>query len=1207
MENKSSFSFTVKRPVAITMIVLGIVVFGYVSYTQLSWNLMPDISYPTYTIRTEYPGSAPEEVENVVSRPLEEQLSLIKNLNSIVSVSRSGQSDITLEFAWDTNMDRAAQEIREKLDQVHLDKYVKKPLILRYDPSLDPILRLAVVSSLPPLELRQIIEEEVARELEAIPGVAAARVKGGLEKEILVKLDEKQLAVNKITFNEINNRLKEENVNLSGGNIKEGETEYIIRTLNEFKSISEIGEIIISKKNNINIKLKDIAQIEYSHKERTVITGINQKESIEIDIFKEADANIIKVAKLVKEKLMGTEAQRAYVAKKRNNKLKSKEKPKNRRGSFARLKQERKMTGFIKNRLPEGIDFHIVADQSIFIENSIKEVKNTAVLGGIFAILILYLFLKNINTTLIVALSIPISIVATFAPLKMFGISMNIMSLGGLALGIGMLVDSSIVVMESIFRCREEGDDFINSAIRGVSEVGGAVIASTLTTIAVFFPIVFVEGIAGQIFKDLSLSVVFSLLASLLVSLFFIPMLASREKKKININHSSVRFSFEKKHSPINYLLLIPQGLLMSLKVITGYILTFIFTIITLILALMEPLLSLFKIKYHHNFIKKTERILNKYLIQLWDDHNKIIPYQDFISSFIKGKMRYIFPFIYILFKLYIRSFIFLIGRMFITFISCLIISIKMIFMILALPLSIVVKLISKVFNKILDYINNIYPKFLSWALNKENLLITSVLIVFFCTIFIILPNLNSELIPEVHRGSIYINITLPVGTPVEKTDRVVQDISKKIKKLPNIKSIGYYAGTTKDDVNTKEIGENIAKITITLKKSNNIKRDEAKLIKEIRDLMSNITDIDYNISRPVLFSAKIPVELVIKGYDIDELRNYSLKLTEKIKKIPGLKDIESSSKTGFPELVIRFNRSKLSHYGLNAGNVAQLIKNKVEGNIATQYKERDRKIDIRVFLKDNQRKNVGNIKNLIINPGSDIPIPLNAVAELKIISGPNEIRRVNQERSVIITANLDGISLNQAIEKISEVLESTINTNSLHYEFAGQSKEMDSSNRSLILAISLAIFLVYIVMASQFESFLHPFLILFSIPMAIIGVIITLYVLQIPLGITVGIGLITLIGIVVNNAIVLTDYINTLRARGVDKVSAIKEAGMVRLRPILITTMTTVLGLLPMALGLGEGAEIRTPMAITIIAGLLSSTFLTLILIPVVYKRFSK
>ncbi len=1243
MNVKSRFEFTTKKPVAIIMIALGIAVFGFVSLKRLSWDLMPEISYPTFTIRTEYPGAAPEEVENIVSRPLEEQLGLIKNLTSITSVSRPEQSDIILEFTWDVNLDRAAQEIREKIDQTYLDRAVERPMILRYDPSLDPILRIGIVSDIPLIDLREMVEDEIARELESIPGVAAARVKGGLEKEILVKIDEEKLAITQIAFTDVTRRLTQENINLAGGNIKEGDTEYIVRTLNEFRSVKEIENIIIAKKGEVPVRLKDIAEITYSHKEREVITRVNKKESIEINIFKEADANIVAVAQLVKDKLFGTPEQRAFVKSLATREAGGEK-------SFNEKMREKALTAFLSHRLPSNISYNILTDQSIFIENSINEVKNTAILGGILAIIILYLFLQNFSTTLIVAVSIPLSIITTFAPLSLFNVSLNIMSLGGLALGIGMLVDNSIVVMESIFRCREEGDGWVESAVRGVSEVGGAVIASTLTTVAVFFPIVFVEGIAGQIFGDLSLAVVFSLLASLMVSLFFIPMLASRRfGKKENIQLPGFKFLFESEKNVKNWLKIFVQSLSFVLTLVLELALVILSQVISFIIIIVYPLAALidkvFKTELSNiaSVISKLaeERFSKKRI--LWDNYFNNSPLSAFVESMdekkpwvtgsfrkftetisnkksLFGKLLFAIPaifklifwdltfsYIYYILRFLINSFLMLFSRILFSFIGIFVILGKGLFIILMTFMAPVIKFINVIFGKFIGYVNKNYPKLLSLSLKNDRKIIISVLILFLFTLLVIFPNIGKELIPEVHQGTIYVNLTFPVGTPVEKSDKVLQKISEQISRIALTKEISYFAGTTKDELSEEEVGEHVGKVTVNIKKSGNIQDVEETVIDNIRTVLKDFSDIDYNISRPALFTIKSPIELVIKGFNLEELRRVSSELFTRISEIPGLKDVESSVKSGFPELVVEFDRAKLAHYGMNAFDVATIIKNKIEGFVATKYKERDRRIDVRVYLKDDQRTRAENIKNLIINPGAKIAIQLSSIANVKMLNGPNEIRRVNQDRSAIISANISGISLTEAAKRIYSEVEGYPMPPDFTFELTGQNEEMKTSSSSMTLAMALAIFLVYIVMASQFESFLHPFLILFTIPMALIGVFLTLFVLKIPIGVTVYIGMITLVGIVVNNAIVLIDYINTLRRRGIEKIEAIKQAGNVRLRPILITTSTTVLGLLPMAIGLGEGTEIRTPMAISIIAGLLSATFLTLILIPLVYNRFSK
>ena len=554
--HSTRFSITTRRPVAILMVVMAVCVFGWVSYQRLSLDLMPDIAYPTLTVRTEYPGTAPEEIETLVSRPLEQELGIVPHLVSISSISKAGQSDVVLEFEWDTDMDAASQSIREKADRVILPEAADKPLLLRYDPSLDPIMRLGLHGPQTMYTLRHLADHDIRRELEAIPGVAAVKVKGGLEEQIHVDLNERQISLMGLDIGQIGRRLSQANVNLPGGLLREGQTQYLIRTLNEFQTVAEIADIIVAEQGRATIHLRDIATVRRSHKDREIITRVDGRESVEIDIYKEADANIVAVALLVRNRIDGRPEQQEYVANlereqenpseagadstaaeraqpegesQRAGEEEADEGLKQRKLAEAIKSLERQqMTDFISYQLPEGPELEILADQSIFIVNSIEEVQKSALIGGAMAVFVLLAFLRNVVHTLIVGVTIPVSIVATFAPMYLFDVSMNIMSLGGLALGIGMLVDNSIVVLESIFRCREEGDDLVQATVRGTGEVGGAVLASTLTTIAVFFPIVFVEGIAGQVFGDMALTVVFSLLASLAVALYLIPMLASR-------------------------------------------------------------------------------------------------------------------------------------------------------------------------------------------------------------------------------------------------------------------------------------------------------------------------------------------------------------------------------------------------------------------------------------------------------------------------------------------------------------------------------------------------------------------------------------------------------------------------------------------------------------------------------------------------------
>ena len=500
----------VRRPVGMLMVFLAVVVFGVVSLGKLPFDLLPEIDYPSLTVRTVYPGAAPEDLEERVTERLEDTLATVGGLVRMRSSSRAEISEILLEFEWGSNLAFLVQDVRERLDRVFLPQGVERPLILRYDPSLDPILRLALSGDEDLVRLRDIAEQEVERELEGLSGVAAVKVRGGLEDEIQVRVDPQRLAAFRIPAELIRQRLAEENLNVPGGKLEEGSVEYVVRTLNEFRSLEEIEELPVLLRGSTPIQLGELAEVERTHKDRDVILRVAGEEAVEIDVYREAGANIVEVAQAVKDKLFGPEdADRKEQEEETPGQRRNRDKP-------------------VVEKLPSDLSLTLLSDQSRFVRGAIDEVREAAMAGGLLAVLICYFFLRRFAATLIIGIAIPVSILATFGAMYLGGVSLNVMSLGGLALGIGMLVDNTIVVLESITRCREEGDPPMDAAVRGVREVGGAVTASTLTTIAVFAPIVFVEGVAGQIFGDQALTVVASLLLSLAVALFFLPGLAAR-------------------------------------------------------------------------------------------------------------------------------------------------------------------------------------------------------------------------------------------------------------------------------------------------------------------------------------------------------------------------------------------------------------------------------------------------------------------------------------------------------------------------------------------------------------------------------------------------------------------------------------------------------------------------------------------------------
>jgi len=1005
--------FSITRPVTIFMFTMAAVIFGLISYSKLNLNLLPRISYPTLTIKTEYPGTAPSEIENLISKPIEEAVGVVDNVVRISSVSRAELSEVVVEFAWNTNMDFATLKCREKLDLLRLPVDTKKPIILRYDPNSEPILKLGLTGDVPLSKIRHIAEKEFKQAIESIEGVAACSISGGLEDEIHIDIDETKLSLLNIPISTVVSRLAQENVNLSAGILREKDSQYLVRTVNEFKKVDEIKNIIVEKRENIMIRLGSVASVYRGYKERKIISKINDGECIEAAIYRAADANTVSVANAVNKKL-------------------------------EKIRKE--------ILSPRHMDFVIITNQSRFIKSTISEVISTAVIGGLLAILILLYFLKNIRSTLVISTAIPVSVIITFFLMFSSNVTLNIISLGGLALGIGMLVDNSIVVLESIQRYKEQGSDLFQASLKGTGEVAGAVTASTLTTVAVFFPIVFVEGIAGQLFRDMALTVTYSLLASLVVSLTLVPMLntAMRLKRKSVSNFN-------------------------------------------LFFKLFKPIDNIYTAIFY---------------------------------KYVKG---------------------------------------------------------------------------IEWAMSHKKKVIVFVVSVFIISV-ISIKFLGQELIPVISQGEFVVNLEFVPGTSLVENNKVVTEISEKLSKFDEIVSIYQLAGKGSiGGIAFQEERENLSELNIRLKPGI-LGKNEKKVMYKVRDILSSYKGIKTKVYRPRLFSFKAPLEVVVSGNNLDIIKKVSDKLLAKIKKIDGAIDVKSSMEEGYPELQIVFNRAVLASMNMTINEVGMQIRNKIEGEVATKFIESDREIDIRVRISEKYRNQSRKIERIHIKNGLGVSVPLKSIARIEMSEGPAEIRRIKQQKSVVISGNVVGNDLENIRNQINEIVKNMKIPSECSIYFAGQSSEQDVAFNSMIFAILLSIFLVYLVMASQFESFKKPFIIIFTIPLGLIGVIIAEHLFNVSISVIVLIGIVILAGIIVNNAIVLVDYIGLLQAQGMEKSKAVVEAAKVRYRPILMTTLTTVLGLLPMAFDLNEGFEIRIPLAVTLIGGLLFGTFLTLILIPLIY-----
>ncbi len=1109
--------FSTRRRVTIAMMTITLVLFGLIALADLKVNLLPDLSYPTLTVRTEYTGAAPAEIETLISEPVEEAVGVVKGLRKLKSVSRTGQSDVVLEFAWGTDMDQASLEVRDKMELVQLPLEAKKPVLLRFNPSTEPILRVALTSTAAgdPLReltlLRRYADDDLKKKLEPVEGVAAVKVGGGLEDEVQVDIDQQKLAQLNLPIDTVIARLKAENVNISGGRLEEGSQRYLVRTVNQFGTVDEMREMLVTTQSagggaqqsaaeqmarvaaasgdansmaaaaslqnassgasgavagGMPVRLKDIATIRQGFKEREAIIRLGGREAVELAIYKEGDANTVATADAID----------------------------------ARLKE-------IREQMPKGIELTTIDDQSQFIRHAISDVKLDAVIGGALAILIIFLFLRDGWSTFVISLSLPVSIITTFFFMGQFGLSLNVMSLGGLALATGLVVDDSIVVLESIAKARERGLGILDAAIQGTREVSMAVVASTLTTIAVFLPLVFVQGIAGQLFRDQALTVAIAIAISLVVSMTLIPMLSAlKGRAPMSFEDEPTHPAWTPEKRALKPVAAVNRGVAAGTR------------------------WSFFGIAW--------------LVVRIW-----------------RGLTRVVGP---------------------------------------------VMRKASDVAMAPYARAERTYLRLLPAALSRP-LLVAGLATAAFVATLAAVPLLGADLIPQLAQDRFEMTVKLPPGTPLAQTDSLVRELQGKHGDEPGIRTLYGVSGSgTRLDANPTESGENIGKLTVVMADGGS-SEIEAATTERLRSTMRAHPGAQVDFARPELFSFAPPLEIELRGQDLESIERAGQQMATMLRKNPHYADVKSTVEQGFPEIQIRFDQDRAGALGLSTRQIADVVVKKVRGEVATRYSFRDRKIDVLVRAQEADRASLESIRRLIVNPGSSRPVELASVADVVATMGPSEIHRADQVRVAIVSANLRDIDLGTAVREVRQMVEDQPLGADVGMHIGGQGEELDDSVRSLLFAFGLAIFLVYLVMASQFESLLHPFVILFTIPLAMVGAVLALLLTNSPVSIVVFIGLILLVGLVVKNAIILIDKVNQLREGGVPKHEALIEGARSRLRPIIMTTLCTLFGFLPLALAFGEGAEVRSPMAITVIGGLLVSTLLTLVVIPVVYDRLDR
>jgi len=990
-------------------------------------------------------------------------------------------------------------------------------VLLRFNPSTAPIMRLVLStkgkdSQAELTRLRRYADDDLKKRLEPVEGVAAVKVSGGLEDEVQVLIDQQRLAQLNLPIATVIDRLKQENVNVSGGRLEEGSQRYLVRTINQFAGIDEMRELLVTTggggggnaaaqeaaaasariassspeaaaaaaaaqaaaaqgssggaAGGMPVRLKDVATVDQGYKEREAIIRMGGNEAVELAIYKEGDANTVTVADALHEAL-------------------------------ERLKKD----------MPSDADFTVVEDQAIFIRQSLADVRTDALLGGALAILLIFVFLRDSWSTFVISLSLPVSLIATFFFMGQLDLSLNVMSLSGLALATGLVVDDSIVVLESIAKARERGLGVLQAAITGTKEVSMAVIASTLTNVAVFLPLVFVQGVAGQLFKDQALTVAIAILMSLVVSLTLIPMLSALKAT------SPLAYAPEPPHpewEPRRRWLRPAAAAVSFVKRVFGWIVFGLLSAIT----------------------------------WLW------------------------------------RGLSFVVGG--------------------------VMQRVAAVAIKPYDWAAAAYVRALPAALERPLLVLASAALAFGLSLLLI-PGLGMDLIPQLAQDRFEMTVKLPPGTRLAETDALVQSVQRQHEKADGIAALYGVSGSgTRLDANPTESGENIGKLTVVLERGAGAEVEAAQT-EALRETMQQFPAAQVKFGRPEIFSFSTPLEIELRGQNLQEIEAAGRKLAGMLSESDRYTDVKSTVEQGFPEIQIRFDQERAAALGLTTRQIADLVVRKVRGEVATRYSFRDRKIDVLVRARESDRASVDDIRRLIVNPESERPVPLESVADVVATTGPSEIHRVDQVRVAIVSANLRYGDLGTAVEDVRAMVAENPLGAGVGMRIGGQGEELEASVNSLLFAFGLAIFLVYLVMASQFESLLHPFVILFTIPLAIVGAVIALKLSDSSISVVVFIGLILLVGIVVKNAIILIDKVNQLREAGVPKLQAIIQGSHSRLRPIVMTTLTALLGFLPLALGHGEGSEVRAPMAITVIGGLAVSTLLTLLVIPVVYNLLDR
>lgn len=1011
---------SVDRPLAITMLILALVVLGLFSLPRLAVDLFPNMELPVAAIVTSYEGAAPAEVEKLVTKPIESAVATVSNVTELRSISQFGRSMVIVIFDWGTSVDNSVNDLRDKVEMIKgaLPSDAGSPMTLKMDPNNMPIIMLSVEGK-DLVRLKTVAEDTIQPRLERISGVASATINGGKEREIKVQLDRAKMESYGLSVTQVVQNIAGDNIAGTAGTVESGSSEMTIRVIGEYNTPESLKNIRISLSGTGNtIALGDIAAIEDSFKEETTYTSTNGEPSLGIYVMKASDGNTVQVARKVHEEVAEL------------NKV-----------------------------LPAGMKIETVMDQSTFIQSSINGVTHHGLLGGIFAMIVLYFFLRNMRSTLVVMIVIPISIIATFAMLYFGKQTINMMSLGGLMLGLGSLVDFSVVVLESIYRYRQNGYGIIEAAKLGSAEVGSAVTASAMCQVLVFMPIVFVEGLAGILFKPLALTVSFSHIAALFAALTLVPMLSSKLLQ--NVPPPEVVFEGKSKNPAVH-------------------------------------------------------------------------------------------------------------------------------------------------FGRFLHRLNERYGKLLRWALGHRKRVVGLVVLALVLSLAAT-PLIGTEFIPTMDQGEMTVSIKLPAGTKLEETKQVAENIEGLIRhEISDIDHIFASVGGG-GAYSMSSGGAREASLQVKLKPLAERQITTTEAAEQLRRLLAKVPGAEITITTGsgMSMSTGSAVDISIRGDDLEVLEELGDQVLNIVKETAGTRNAANSLADANYELQVVVDREQAARYGLSAGQVLSAVRNSFDGQVVSRMRTGDNEVDIRLETAGGLTATQDSLANLTIVSPTGARVPVTSVAQIVTDKAPQQITRYTQNREVSITADIAGRDLGSINAEIQAKLDNLAVPEGYLLDFGGQASDMAESFGSLALALLLAIVLVYMFMVAQFESLFQPFIIMFALPPTFVGVVLGLGLTGHHLSVPALIGAIMLVGIVLNNSIVLVDYINTLRRRGYDLREAILEAGPVRLRPILMTALTTILALLPLAFGTGEGSEGQAPMAVVVAFGLALSTLITLVFVPVMYTIF--